>query len=81
MNEVSSFSHLKFHQFSVSDREIIFLGRNLLFDLAVCVIDDGQEHVEQDKEHEKDIAEEEDRPHYPVGLLQGVEVKVPEDCP
>ena len=75
------FSHLKFYQFAVSDLEIIFLRCNFLLDLAVGVIDDGQEHVEQDKEHEKDVGEEEDGPHHPVGLLQGVEVKVPEDCP
>ena len=61
--------------------KIIFLSRYFLLDLAVSVINDGKEHVEQHEEHEKDIGEEEDGPHDPVGLLQGVEVKVTKDCP
>ena len=63
----------------ITDLKIIFLSCDFLLDLAVGVIDDGQEHVEEDKEHEKDIGEEEDGSHHPVRPLQGVEVKVPED--
>ena len=64
-----------------TDLKIIFLSSDFLLDLTVCVIDDGQKHVQEDKEHKEDVGEEEDRPHHSVSLLQGVEVKVSEDCP
>ena len=80
MNECFCFTHLKFDQLALSDLEIIFLRCNLLLDLAVGVIDDGQEHIEEDKKHKKDVGEEKDGPHHPIGLLKGVEVKVPKDC-
>ena len=63
----------------VRDLKVIFLSRDLLLDLAVRVVDDGEEHVEQHEEHEEDIGQEEDGSHQPVGLLQGVEVKVSKD--
>ena len=34
----------------------------LLFDLAVGVVDDGKEHVEEDEEDKEDVGEEEDGP-------------------
>ncbi len=33
---------------------------DLLLDVAVGVVDDGQEHVEEDKEHEEEVGHEED---------------------
>ena len=63
----------------VCDLEIILLCRDILLDLAVRVVDDGEEHVEQDEEHKEDVGQEEDWSHQPVGLLQGVEVEVSKD--
>ena len=34
-----------------------------LFDLAVGVVDDGKEHVEQDKEHDEDVTKQKDDNH------------------
>ena len=53
----------------VSDFELIPLLCYLTLDLAVGVIDNGQEHVEQDKEHKEHIAEKEDWPKHSVGIL------------
>ncbi len=33
---------------------------DLLLDVAVGVVDDGQEHVEEDKEHKEEVGHEED---------------------
>ena len=42
---------------------------DLCLDLAVGVVDDSQEHVEQDEEHKEDVAEEEDWTQDPISLL------------
>ena len=52
---------------------------DLSLDLAVGVVDDSQEHVEQDEEHKEDVAEEEDWTQDPISLLDWVEVEISED--
>ena len=42
--------------------KIILLSWDLLLDLAVGVVDDGKEHVQEDEEDEEDVGEEEDGP-------------------
>ena len=44
----------------VADLKVVVLILDLCFDLAVGVVDDGQEHVEEDEEHKEDIAQKED---------------------
>ena len=34
---------------------------HLCLDLAVCIVDDGEEHVEKDEENNEDVEEEESR--------------------
>jgi len=34
---------------------------HLCLDLAVCIVDDGEEHVEKDEENDEDVEEEESR--------------------
>ena len=46
---------------------------------GVGVVDDGQEHVEQDEENEEDVREEHNRTQNSVGRLQRVEVEVTQD--
>ena len=58
------------------------LGRLLLeplLDDAVGVVDDGQEHVEQDEEDEEDVDEEVDGAEQRRGALDVPEVEVAED--
>ena len=47
--------------------------------LGVGVIDDGEEHVEEDEENEEHISQEHDGTEDSVGRLQGIEVKVTQD--
>lgn len=63
----------------VSNLKLALLISNVGLDLSVSVVDDGQEHVEQHKEHEENIGDEEDRAKNSVGLLQGVEVEITQD--
>ena len=51
----------------------------LPLDLAVRVVDDGEEHVEEDEEHEEDVGQEEGRAHHRVRRLYRDKVEVPED--
>ena len=43
---------------------------HLLLDLAVRVVDDRQEHIQQDKEHKEEVSHKEDRAEDPVRGLQ-----------
>ena len=63
----------------VSDLELALLRGDVGLDLSVGVVDDGQEHVEQHKEHEEHIGDEEDWTKYAVGVLQGVEIEITQD--
>ena len=60
----------------VSHLKLILLVCHVTLHLGVGVIDDGQEHVDQHKEHEEDKQHEEDGAKDTVGRLQLVEVKV-----
>ena len=48
-------------------------------DLRVGVVDDSQEHVDEDEEDKEDKQHEEDWTQDTIGLLQLVEVKVTQD--
>lgn len=63
----------------VSNLKLALLISDVGLDLSISVVDDGQEHVEQHKEHEEHIGDEEDRAKNSVGLLQGVEVEITQD--
>ncbi len=59
--------------------KVIALVREVLLHGGVRLIDDGQEHVEEDEKDEEDVEEEEDGPVYAVSVLQGVKLKVTQD--
>lgn len=63
----------------VSHLKLIHLVGHVSLHFRVGVVDDGQEHVDQDKEYEEDKQHEEDRSQVPVGSLQLMEVKVSQD--
>ena len=48
-------------------------------DLSVGIINDRQEHIQQDKEHKEHVEDEEDRSKDTICLLQSREVKVTQD--
>lgn len=48
-------------------------------DFSVCVVNDRQEHIEQDKEHKEDIGDEEDWTKDTIGGLQSMEVEITQD--
>ena len=55
----------------VCDLELNSGQLHLWLDLAVRVIDDGEEHVEEDEEDNEDVEDEEDRADDRVGCLEG----------
>lgn len=63
----------------VPNLELVLGVGHVGLDLAVSVVDDGQEHVDQHEEHEEHEQHEEDGPQDAVSLLQLVEVKVSQD--
>ena len=63
----------------VSNLKLALLISDVGLDLSISVVDDGQEHVEQHKEDEENIGDEENRAKNSVGLLQGVEVEITQD--
>ena len=56
-----------------------FLRGNVSLDLRVGVVDDCQEHVEQDEEDEEDVEDEIGRTEDAVCLLQSLEIEVAKD--
>jgi len=56
-----------------------FLRGNVGLDLRVGVVDDRQEHVEQNEEDEEDVEDEVGRAEDAVCLLQSLEIEVAED--
>ena len=48
-------------------------------DFSVCVVNDRQEHIEQDKEHKEDIGDEEDWTKDAIGGLQSMKVEITQD--
>ena len=63
----------------VTDLKLALLGGDVGLNFSVCVVNDGQEHVEQDKEHEEDIGDEEDWTKDTIGSLQSMEVEITQD--
>lgn len=59
--------------------KFIFGVSHVTLDLRICVIDDGQEHVDQDEEHKEHKQHEEDWSQNSVGFFQLVEVKISQD--
>jgi hypothetical protein len=55
------------------------LGSDVRFHLSISIVDDSQEHVEQDEEDEEHVADEEGGSKNTVGIFDLVEVKVTED--
>ena len=64
----------------ISDLKLVLASSQLRLDLAERVAENGEEHVEQDKEHEKYKEKKIERTEELVGLREGDEVKVPENC-
>ena len=60
--------------------ELVGLFLEVELDVGVGVVDDGEEHVEQDEEDKEDVQDEEHRAEDAVRLLQPHEVGVAEDC-
>lgn len=60
----------------VTDLKLTLLGGDVGLDFSVCVVNDGQEHIEQDKEHEEHIGDEEDWTKDTIGSLQSMEVEI-----
>lgn len=58
---------------------VALLVGNLALDLAISVIDNSDEHVQQDEEDEEDVGQEEDGTEHSVGRLEGLEIKVAEN--
>ena len=63
----------------VSHLELILLVGKICLDLRVGVVDDGQEHVEQNEEDEEHIEDEVEGSEHTIGCLQLVEVEVTKD--
>ena len=63
----------------VGHLEFVLLRSNVGLDLRVGVVDDGEEHVEEDEEDEEDVQHEVGRSQDAVGFLQFVEVEISED--
>ena len=66
--------------YQVAQLEGRLLALEVSFHLAIRVVDDGQEHVEEDKEDKEDVGKEIDRSKECVCLLYDEKVEVPEDC-
>ena len=60
----------------ISHFKLVFVIGHVRLDFRVCVIDDGQKHVDQHEEHEEHKEHEEDWSKDAVGLLQLMEIKV-----
>ena len=60
----------------VGHLELVLLRGNVGLDLGVGVVDDGEEHVEQDEEDEEDVEHEVGGAEHAVRLLQLVVVEV-----
>ena len=63
----------------VSHLKLVLLVGKIRLDLRVGVVDDGQEHVEQNEEDEEHIEDEVNGSQHTIGCLQLVEVEVTKD--
>ena len=64
----------------ISDLKLVLASSQLRLDLAERVAENGEEHVEQDKEHEEYKEKEIEGTEELVGLREGDEIKVSENC-
>ena len=70
--DVQSIEHLLVGLLEVvSQFELGLLRAHVTLHFRVSVIDDGQEHVQENEEDEEDIGQEEDRPENAVGIENG----------
>ena len=65
----------------VSNLKLVLGISHVGLDLRVGVVDNSQEHVDEDKEDKEDKQHEEDWTQDTIGLLQLVEVKITQDNP
>jgi len=63
----------------VGHLKFALLRRNVGFHFRVGVVDDGQEHVQQNEEDEKHVQDEIGRAEDAVCLLQCLEIEITED--
>ena len=63
----------------VTDLKLALLAGDVGLDFSVRVVNDRQEHIEQDKEHEEDIGDKEDWTKDTIGSLQSMEVEITQD--
>ena len=63
----------------VGHLEFALLRGDVGLDFRVRVVDDGQEHVEQDEEDEEHVENEVGRAEDAVRLLQSLEIEVAKD--
>lgn len=60
----------------VCDFKLTLLCSNVRFDFSISIVNDGQEHVEQDEEDEEHIGNKEGRTEDTIGVLDLMEVEV-----
>ena len=73
-------SRLKTHlSEEVAHLELVLLVSKVGLDVGVGIIDDGQEHVQQNEEDEEDVQTEERRSEDTVCLLQSLKVEIAQD--
>lgn len=63
----------------ITNLELTLLLGNVRFHFSISIIDDSQEHVEQNEEYKEDICDEERWTKDTVGILDLMEVKVTKD--
>ena len=60
----------------ISDLELYFCGLHFPLDLAVCVINDCQEHVKEDKENNEDVEDKKEWTKVLFSTLKCRKIKV-----
>ena len=63
----------------IGDLKFTLLLGQVGLDFSVSVVDDGQEHVDQNEEDEEHVGDEEDRPKEPICVFNLFEVEVTKD--
>ena len=55
------------------------MRHHVVLHFGIGIVDDGQEHVQQDKEDEEDVGEKEDRAENAMGVENGVKIEIAEN--
>ena len=63
----------------VGEFELALLLGKIRFNFSISVVDDGQEHVDENEEHKEDICDEENWTKDSIGILNFLEVEVTKD--